>query len=294
MSQFDNARRSALMRDLLAHLAGRPSRLLPFEVVRDSLKLKSFIDRGIQEVAIERIVGSLGRSKEFERTFLPLRESARQRWQAIERLAEGPEGFPPVELYQVGEAYFVIDGHHRISVLRAMHAPTVEAWVKEFVTPVPVSASDSIRELMLKRGLADFLEATGLTPSEPGELTVTVPNGYERLLEHISGHGYYRGLETGRALAWSEAVSSWYDSVYRPMLAIIRASGVVEAFDGRTETDLYLFTMDQLHQLRQRYGEVAPEQAVEAFSEQHRSGPARSTLPARLRHLWRQQREHRK
>ena len=288
MSQFDAARRSALMRDLLELLAGRPTRLLPFEAVRDSLKLKHFVDRGILEVPLERIVGSLGRAKEFNRAFLPLKESARERWQTIERLAEGPEGFPPVELYQVGDAYFVVDGHHRISVLRSLAAPTVEAWVKEFRTPVPLSAEASIEEVLLKRGLADLLEATGLTPREPDELTVTVPGGYERLLEHISGHGYYRGLETGRGLDWNETVASWYNNVYRPMIEIIRSSGAVEAFPDRTETDLYLFTMDHLHELRQSYGEVDPEQAVEEFTEHHRS-----TLPARLRYLWRQKRRTR-
>lgn len=285
MSQFDAARRSALMRDLLEHLAGRPTRLLPFEAVRDSLKLRHFVDRGILEVPLEHIVGSLGRSREFNRAFLPLKESARDRWQAIERLAEGPEGFPPVELYQVGEAFFVVDGHHRISVLRSLDTPTVEAWVKEFRTPVPLSAEASIEDVLLKRGLADFLEATSLVPAEPGELTVTVAGGYERLLEHISGHGYYRGLETNRALPWSEAVASWYESVYRPMIELIRSSGVVEGFSDRTETDLYLFTMDHLHELRQSYGEVEPERAVEDFSEHHRS-----TLPAKLRYLWRQRR----
>ncbi len=285
MSGFDAARRSVLIRDLLEHLAGRPTRLLPFEAVRDSLKLRHFVDRGILEVPLESIVGSLGRAREFNRTFLPLSESARDRWQAIERLAESSEGFPPVELYQVGDAYFVVDGHHRISVLRSLYAPTVEAWVKEFRTPVPLSAEDSIKDVLLKRGLADFLEATSLVPGEPDELQATVANGYERLLEHISGHGYYRGLELGRGLDWKEAVESWYTTVYRPMIEIIRQSGVVEVFPERSETDLYLFTMDHLHQLRQRYGEVDLEQAVEDFSDHHRS-----TLPAKLRYLWRHRR----
>ena len=287
MSPFDAAKLAALMQDLLGLVAGRPTRLLPFEAVRDSLKLRHLVDRGILEVPLEKIVGTLGRAREFNRVFLPRKESVRDRWQSIERLTEGPEGFPPVELYQVGEAYFVVDGHHRISVLRSLGTPTVEAWVKEFLTPVPLAAEASIEEVLLKRAQADFLEATGLTPREPGELEVTVAGGYERLLEHISGHGYYRGVETGCGLPWSEAVASWYEAVYLPMIGIVRQSGVTEQFPGRTETDLYLFTMDHLHQLRQRYGsnQVDPEQAVEDFSERRRS-----TLPARLRHLWRQRR----
>ena len=286
MTSFDAARRAALMEDLLRLLAGRPTRLLPFEAVRDSLRLKNLADRGIVDVPLESIVGSLGRAREFNRAFLPRRESLRDRWQSIERLTEGPEGFPPVELYQVGEAYFVVDGHHRISVLRSLGTPTVEAWVKEFQTPVQLSAEASIGEVLLKSAQADFLEATSLAPREPDELVVTAPSGYERLLEHISGHGYYRGVETGRELSWKEAVTSWYQGVYRPMIETIRRSGISEAFPGRTETDLYLFTMDHLHELRQRYGDVDPEVAVEDYSQHHRS-----TLPAKLRHLWRQRRD---
>ena len=98
------------------------------------------------------------------------------------------------------------------------------------------------------------------------------------ILENICDHGYHRGIETGRELSWNEAVTSWYEGVYRPMIETVRRRGVVEAFSGRTETDLYLFAMDHLHQLRLRYGsdEVDPERAVEDFSER-----GRSSLPAR-------------
>lgn len=276
-SRFDRARRAALMQDLVRHLSGRTNRLLPFDEVRKSLKLRHLVDRGLLEVPLERIVGSLGRSGEFNRAFLPTTEALRDRWQQVERLAEGPRGFPPVELYQVDEAYFVVDGHHRISVLRSQGAATVEAWVKEFPTPIPLSADESIEDVLLKRGLAAFLEATELVPQEEDEFVVTSPGGYERLLEHVGGHGYYRGVEEGREIPWDEAVRSWYEGVYRPTIEIIRGSGALDAFPGRTVSDLYLFTMDHLHELRRHYGEADAEQAVEELSERQRKRPRRKT-----------------
>ena len=264
MPTFDEVRRSALVSDLLRHAAKRPVDLLSFEPVREGLRLRHLVDRGIQEVPLDRIVGTLGRAGEFNRAFLPRLEALRERWEDVKDLAESARGFPPVELYQVGQAYFVVDGHHRVSVARALAAPTIEAWVKEFVTPVPLAADASIEDVLLKSGLAEFLETTGLVPESSDEYRVTVAQGYERLLEHIRVHGYYRGIETGRDLPWVEEVASWRDTVYRPMVGTIRRSGVLEAFPGRTETDLYLFFMDHLHHLREQYQNpgVPPEKAV--------------------------------
>jgi hypothetical protein len=264
MTRFDAARRAALMSDLLGILRGRPTDLLPFEEVREELHLRSFTDRGVMEVPLRQIAGSLGRERDFNRAFLPRNEALRDRWRAADEMAEGPEGFPAVELYQVGGVYFVVDGHHRVSVARATGAETIEARVKEFATPVPLTPATSIEEVILAGGRADFLAATGLTPDDPNEYRVTSPGGHERLLQHVNGHRYFLGIERGGPVSCDEAVRSWRDSVYRPMVALIRRSGILGEFPGRTETDLYLFTMDHLHHLRERYGAAAvrPEDAV--------------------------------
>lgn len=264
------------MQDLLSHLLKRPADLLPFDQVRERLHLRHVVDRGIQDVPLERIAGTVQREREFNRAFLPREEALRDRWEDLEELAEGSRGFPPVELYRVGDVDFVVDGHHRVSVARAQGAPTIEARVKEFVTEVPLSAGASLEDVILKEGLAHFLEATGLVPSSSDEFRVTAPNGYERLLDHISVHRYYRGIELARSVPWDEAVESWYETVYRPMIETIARSRILQHFPGHTETDLYLFTMDHLHHLRQRYGPTFPlSRAVRHFelSLARRKGP---------------------
>lgn len=272
------------MQDLLSHLLKRPADLLPFDQVRERLRLLRVVDRGIQEVPLERIVGTLQREREFNRAFLPREEKLRERWEDLEELSLGSRGFPPVELYRVGDVDFVVDGHHRVSVARAQRARTIEARVKEFVTDVPLDPGASLEDVILKEGLARFLEATGLAPSSPDEFRVTEPNGYERLLDHVSVHRYYRGIELARPVSWEEAARSWYETVYRPMIETIRRSQILQQFPGRTETDLYLFTMDHLHHLRQRYGPKFPlSRAVRHFelSLTPRGGPL-----ARLRLWW--------
>src|SRR3990172_1106128 len=101
MPTFDEARRNALMADLLSLVQGRPSDLLPFEQVRERLGLKQLVDRGVQEVPLDKIVGSVGREHAFNRAFLPREESLRKRWEELKDVAEGPAGFPPVDLYLV-------------------------------------------------------------------------------------------------------------------------------------------------------------------------------------------------
>ena len=289
MTRFDAARRDALMSDLVRAVRGLPSDLLPFDAVRETLRLKSFVDRGLHEVPLDQIVGSLGRVQEFNRAFLPREESLRGRWRQVWDLAEGPAGFPPIELFKVGDAYFVVDGHHRVSVLRSMGAPTVEARVKEYLTPVPLESTETLEQVLLKQGLAEFLEATGLAPAHRDDLRVSAAHGYDRLLEHVAVHRYYRSQQESREIPWPEAVASWRDAVYRPMVEIIRGSGIMKSFPRRTETDLYLFTMDHLHHLREQYGDdrIPPESAVE---ELRRSVEPEPRLFGRLSEWWRARR----
>ncbi len=271
MSGFDGARLGAVMHDLLALLMQRPRDLLPFEEVRERLKLRRVVDRGTRDVPLARIVGTFGRRGEFNRAFLPRTEALRERWEDVRELAVGTAGFPPVELYLVGEAYFAVDGHHRVSVARSLGAPSIEAHVLEFLTPVPLGADASLEDVLRKEGLADFLEATGLVPSSPDELRVTHPGDYAEMLEHVAVHRYFLGRELGRCVPWDEAVRSWYGTFFRPMTETIRASGILTDFPGRTEADLYLFTARHLHALRERWGDgVAPARAVKHLRLQER------------------------
>lgn len=269
MSEFDDARRAALMSDLVRFLRNQPVDLLPFETVRERLRLRHVVDRGIEEVPLDRIVGSLGREREFNRVFLPRDESLRDRWEELHDIAEGPVGFATVELYKVGDAYFVLDGHHRVSVARSLGAREIEAHVREFVTTTPVQPEDSIEEVVLRQARAEFLDVTELDAGD-GDYALTEIDGYERLVDHIEVHRYYRGLELRRDFSWHEAVHSWRDTVYLPMIGLIRDSGVLAQFPGRTETDLYLFAMDHLHYLRERYADVTPRAAVTALQRSQR------------------------
>jgi hypothetical protein len=143
-ADFTRARRRARLRAVVAHIRREhaSNRLLSFDDVRRELAANNRRHRGARVVAVEEIVGSVGRWDEFDRSFLPARASVGHRWKRIDRAFQRGENLPPVELYEIGDAYFVMDGHHRVSVARYHDVPTVEAAVAEFhpqrpAAPIP-------------------------------------------------------------------------------------------------------------------------------------------------------------
>jgi hypothetical protein len=145
-SDFVRARRRALLRGVLARLRRKPSstRLLAFDEVRRALRADNRLHLGIRVVEVDKIVGSVGRQKDFDRSFLPSRASVGERWKRIDRRFHRAEDLPPVELYKVGNSYFVADGHHRVSVacyhgVRTVEAVVVECYPQLSTTPATES-----------------------------------------------------------------------------------------------------------------------------------------------------------
>lgn len=268
---FEHARRQAFLEGVVGQLRGRTTSLLPFDQVKEQLGLQPASDRGLREIPLDNIVGSVGRYREFTRSFLPRDDSIRERWKRIYRAAQGLQGLPPIELYQVGDVYFVKDGNHRVSVARELKAKTIEAYVREFVSPVALSTDTDLDGLILKGEKVRFLQHTQLDELRPdAQLEVTSPGYYEKLEEHIAVHGYFLGLDQQRDVSWEEAVTHWYDAVYMPMVNVIRDHGILGDFAQRTETDLYLWIMEHRHHLFKQLGqEIDLTDAARHFAEEY-------------------------
>src|ERR671915_1396971 len=141
-ADFTRARRRARLRALGARLRreSTSNRLLSFDDVRRELVANNRLQRGTRVVEADQIVGSVGRWRDFDRSFLPARASVGHKWKRIDRAFQRGEDLPPVELYEIGDAYFVVDGHHRVSVARYHEVPTVEAAVAEFHPKLPTAS----------------------------------------------------------------------------------------------------------------------------------------------------------
>jgi len=267
-ADFSRARFKSFLHRVWAVLSGAPSKLLSYDDVKEKLHIGGPIYRGLQTVRTEQIAGSLNRYHEFDRAFLPAQDNLAARWQSVNRAFYEDVSLPPVVLYKVGQVYFVVDGHHRVSVAREQGQEYIEAEVRECATKVNITPDIKLEDLEILHDKVHFLERTGLDNLRPGaNIKLTIPDGFSRMLEHIAVHRYFMGLDLKRDIREDEAVGHWYDTVYLPIVEEIRASKILKEFPGKTESDLYLWVLDHQHYLveSQRGRLQPPDEAARDF-----------------------------
>lgn len=272
-ADFSKARFKSFINQAIAVLKGqRPTTLLSYDDVKEKLHIGGPIYRGVKTIRVEQIAGSLNRYHEFDRAFLPREDQLASRWQKVDRAFYQDVHLPPVVLYKVGDVYFVVDGHHRVSVAREQGQIFIEAEVRECATRVNITADIKPEDLEILGSKVDFLERTTLDKIRPdANIKLGIPDGFERMLEHIAVHRYFMGLDLKRDISEEEAVAHWYDTVYMPIIEVIRESGILKEFPDKTEGDLYLWTLDHQHYLSKEEGQPlqAPEDAAKRFIEEN-------------------------
>ncbi len=289
-AHFDDARRRewlSALRDALLHA---PHELLALEEVRNRLQIRGQRHIGLCTVPLDQIIGSEGRYGDFDRHFLPRSDHIRDRWMNVDMANQLYIDLPPIDLYKIGDVYFVRDGNHRVSVARRQGQTDIDANVDELLIDVPLDASLRLDELPIKEEYADFLDWTQLHVMRPQQrIEFSEQGGYLELIRHINGHRYFMGKELNRPIASEEAVASWYDDVYMPVIQAIRAHDVLNRFPGRTEADLYRWIMEHRWYMLESAGgkDPGPDQAVQHFTDQYGTHNWFSQLGRRIGELLR-------
>jgi uncharacterized ParB-like nuclease family protein len=265
---FDAARFRAFRRAVVATLARRSHRLLALDPILEAAGLEARSDAGIQEIPLDQVIGSAvaARTVDFDPAFLPVNRRLRDRWSRIySEMTEGGE-LPPIDVYELDGGYYVIDGHHRVSVARSLQRATIRARVTEVRTRAPIASPAKGAELLRAAEYASFLQQTELDRTRPqARLEVSRLGRYDEILKHVLGHAYFLGLERGREVPLPEAAASWYDSVYRPVADVIRRHAVLERLPGWTETDLYVEVTRRWLQLGKSGAPAGPHEALHAL-----------------------------
>jgi hypothetical protein len=213
------------------------------------LKARGSYQRGIREVPLDAIVGSLERCADFTRSYLPLKDSDQERWPRVQ-LAD-PALLPAIETYQIGKVRFVADGHHRVSVARQRGMTHIRSSVAETQTRVPLSPDVQPDELAIKAEDVGFLERSHLDRARPGaDLSVTIAGQVRALEKQIEAQRAPDDFDEGQALAYQQAAVGWYDEVYSPVAQVIREREILRSFPGRTEADLFLWLSDRRESLQ--------------------------------------------
>ena len=220
-----------------------------------------------EAIPLDKIVGSVGRYKDFTRDFLPRNDDLAPRWTRIEQALDNPEGLSPIDAYQIGDVYFVADGNHRVSVARANGFKDIEAYVTEIPIDPGIEPGDSLDEAIIKAERARFLAETEIAGCYAHlDIFFTQPGGFPQLLQHVQIHRRMmeQEREDGRLITLNAAACDWYENDYLPIVASIRDRQLLRRFPGRTAADLYVWIWGYIFQVYHRNGEkVTPEEGAQ-------------------------------
>ncbi|MCC7208558.1 MAG: hypothetical protein IT323_14715 [Anaerolineae bacterium] len=268
------ARSAALWARLNASLDDNRQMLLDFNEVSRRLHLRNTRYRGLQSIPLDQIVGSMGRYRDFTRTFLPLHNSLRPRWESLAAftLSTGNAGFPAIEVFKAGHWYFVKDGNHRCSVARQFGFTYIDAIVLEFTDCIPdTSPDEGIEGMLLRAEEKEFLESTRLDETRPDHgIRLTQLGGYTDILSHIESYREALGRIDEADFSLEDAAAAWYDILYESIVQLVREEGVLSRFPHRTEADFFVWLIRHRDEIAQMdSGPAHVHGAALVFRQQH-------------------------
>jgi hypothetical protein len=281
---FSRARGRAILSRIQHFLNTDRDRLLSFNDVKDILKPANQTYQGAQTVPIKLIVGSEGRYRDFNKYFLPKSEHLRNRWERVDAAHIKDIILPPIQLYEIGGVYFVRDGNHRVSVARAQNVEYIDAEVTSLATEISITPSMTIEALTA--ALIAYEKKIFYEKTKFGELTgcedldFTAPGRYDVIYNHILVHKYFLNQKSTEEIPFSNALVSWYNKVYCPVIDIIKEQWLLLHFPGRSPGDLYVWIVKHWDFLKRKYGVYSLAEAARDFSQKY--GQSRGHIPRLL------------
>ena len=273
MADFSRARGRAVLSQIQHFLNTDRDKLLSFHDVKDILKPRNEVYRGSQIVPINLIAGSEGRYHDFNKYFLPKAEHLRNRWQRVDEAHIRDIILPPISLYEIGGVYFVRDGNHRVSVAKSQGVEFIDADVISLATEIvlkPSMTTDDLREALILYEKNIFYEKTEFgVLTDYWDLDFSSPGRYDVIYNHILVHKYYLNEDREDEIPFSEALVSWYNNVYNPVITIIREQWLLVNFPGRTQADLYVWIIKHWDFLKKKYGAYSLSKAAGDFSKKY-------------------------
>lgn len=274
---FARAYRKSFWRSVISWLSKSDNDLLPFDEVVKRIPFKGQSYIGMKQIETEKIIGSVSRFQEFDRAFLPRQTHTRERWERIDQAYYKDVVLPPIDVYQIGDIYFVKDGNHRVSVARERGQVFMDAFVVKISIPGTLDKDTNIDRLVLEQEYFGFIEHTRLNVLAPKEdFHFSIPGQFEKLLNHISVHRWYMGEKYKRPVGEDEAVLGWLNDVYLPLIRIIRKHNILKEFPQRTEADLYLWIIEhRWFMIEEQHRKVSLEFAARHFANNFSRKPFR-------------------
>lgn len=271
---FNRVRSQETFGRILNMLSPSNQELLSLDEVKKLLQPKSETYKGIRQVPISLIVGSEGRYKDFNNRFLPRHEHMRYRWERVDKAHLTDVILPAIRLYEIGGVYFVRDGNHRVSVAASQGVQEIDAEVVSLDSEIelpPDVTKEKLLRLVVDYEKRTFYRKTGFDKLVPDyDLVFTAPGRYDEIIQHIYGHKYFINQNRDAEIPFSDALVSWYENVFRPIVDIINEERLLSRFPGRTAADLYVWIVKHWHELKDRFGDyVSAKDAAIDFSDRY-------------------------
>jgi hypothetical protein len=248
-NDFLRARRRQVLSRLAAWLRRAPDDvniMLPFDEVVAALGRLGERRLGLQVITLDSIVGSVDRSREFDRRFRPTSGLVRERWQRLALAQRRGEPVPPIEVYRVGDMHFVVDGHHRVSVAHALGLKTIDAYVNEVITRLSPNGIRYRGDLLVKDYRRIFLDRVPLVGEARRGVTLTDPWDYAELAESVEAWGFRLMQDEGRYLDRTTVAQRWHDEEFVPVVRMLRQAGMI---DAQTEAEAYMWVACERYRL---------------------------------------------
>jgi hypothetical protein len=250
-AQFDysRARRRAVLSSLGRRLRGQPSDvdlILPFDEVVEALGRVGERSIGLQSISLDSIVGSVGRNRDFDRSFRPRSSRTRTRWERIANAQRRGQDMPPISVYRIGGLHFVRDGHHRVSVARALGLTHIDGYVTEVRTMLGAEGTLTVADLPVKSHERLFFERVPIPFEARAEVALSDPWRYAELAEGVEAWGFRLMQGSGELLPRDEVAVAWLNDEYRPVVKMLRDHDLIGA---GTETDSYMRVVAERYRL---------------------------------------------
>jgi hypothetical protein len=239
----------------------------------DETSIKSFADNqqmeeayderdlGVQAVSLDKIVGSVGRYRDFNRQFRLKKDRPSSRLEKVNEAFKKKITLPPIILYQIKNEYYVLDGNHRVSAAKKLGYEFIDARITEFLP------SKKTLENIIYNEKSVFLSKTKL----PDTIELTEVGQYQRLEKQIEEHHAFLLENSNDHALFTDSAADWYKTIYKPLMTIIKNSRIGYHFPKRTRSDLYAYiSIHQWESSKKREYGIGIDQLIPKNMEEFR------------------------
>ncbi len=255
---FAKAFNKALFHEVQHLLNPEEASLISFSDIKKLLKPKNESYEGVKTIPITSIVGSEDRFGDFDNEFFPKSLHLKARWESIDRARLQDIILPPITVYELGGLYFVRDGNHRVSVAKSQGVEYIDAEVVSLKSEIKLKPGKSLK-YMIKQVLS-YEKRTFYFETNYGDITddwcldFSKPGQYDVIYNHILTHKYYINQKQTEEISMTDAIISWYRTVYMPVIDMIERKHIMRIFPRNTKSDLYVWLIKYWDELKQKFG----------------------------------------